>query len=174
MQSPHSFPVLILCGRDQKRRELMETLDPDEKYPSKCVLPMLGKRVLDWELEILLSSQAVGEIFLIGLTPEEFPTENDLTFIPIPTTTTILEKILLGSEVIQKDYPDLEHLIICSGDTPCLAQESVDAFLSYLTEHPEADVLLSGVPEGITKKYRTIGTIGSDKASKKLNRIAFS
>ena len=30
-----NYPVLVLCGRDPIRRELLRVLDPEDKYPSK-------------------------------------------------------------------------------------------------------------------------------------------
>jgi len=153
MLSDIVYPVLILCGRDENRRELLRVLDPEGKYPSKSLLPMLGRRVLDWELDALCESPSVGEIYLIGLSADEFPCPHKLSFIPISTTTTILEKIVLGSDVIQKDYPDLDHLIISTGDVPGMTAESVELFLDDLKENQDVDVLLAGVPEEITLEF---------------------
>jgi len=153
MLSDIVYPVLILCGRDENRRELLRVLDPEGKYPSKSLLPMLGRRVLDWELDALCESPSVGEIYLIGLSADEFPCPHKLSFIPISTTTTILEKIVLGSDVIQKDYPELDHLIISTGDVPGMTAESVELFLDDLKENQDVDVLLAGVPEEITLEF---------------------
>ena len=73
-----AYPVLVLCGSDPNRRELMKALDPQGLLPSKALLPMAGKRVLDWQLEALIESPNISEIYLIGLSPEEFPSELDL------------------------------------------------------------------------------------------------
>ena len=87
-----SYPVLILCGRDEKRRELLKVHDPKSIYPSKSMLPMHGKRVLDWQLEAMCESRYIGDIYLIGLSPDEFPCPQKLNFIPIKRTSTIFEK----------------------------------------------------------------------------------
>jgi len=68
MMATKTYPVLVLCGSDPERRELLKVLDPEEKYPSKVLLPFLGKRVIDWQLEALQASSYVGEIYLLGLT----------------------------------------------------------------------------------------------------------
>ena len=128
MSSELSYPVLVLCGRDEKRRELMQVLDPEREYPSKALLPMLGRRVLDWQLDALSASPSIGEIFLIGLTAADFPPAHQVSFIPIPTTTTILEKIMYGAEAIRKKYPGQEHLIISTGDAPAMTVTSVEKF----------------------------------------------
>jgi len=148
----NSYPVLILCGRDEIRRELLEVHDPEGNYPSKSMLPMHGKRVLDWQLESMCESPYVGEIFLIGLSPDEFPCPRKLNFIPAGRTTTILEKIILGSQTINDKYPELDHLIICTGDVPGISSDSINDFFKELYINISADVLLSAVPEDITSQ----------------------
>jgi hypothetical protein len=148
----NTYPVLILCGRDQKRRNILEVHDPEGNYPSKCMLPMHGKRVLDWQLESMCASPHIGEIYLIGLSPDEFPCPQKLNYIPSGTTTTILEKIILGSHVINNKYPELDHLVISMGDVPGISTDSVNEFFKELNQNIGADVLLSAVPEDITSK----------------------
>ncbi|MFV1949843.1 MAG: hypothetical protein ACC633_07925, partial [Anaerolineales bacterium] len=150
MTTMMAYPILILCGRDEIRRELLEVHDPDGIYPSKSMLPMHGKRVLDWQLESMCKSPYVGEIYLIGLSPDEFPFPQKLNYISAERTTTILEKIILGSQIIIAKYPELDHLIICTGDVPGISTESIDKFFMGLDQNNNADVLLSAVPEDIT------------------------
>lgn len=145
-----TYPVLVLCGSDSERRELLRVHDPEGKYPSKVLLPMLGKRVIDWQLEALQASSYVGEIFLLGLTQSDYPVQDPIHHFPIDTTSTILEKISAGSKILSKNYPDLKHIIISTGDTPAITTKSIDLFFKELIHHNDADVLLSGVPEDIT------------------------
>ncbi len=149
MMTLNAYPVLILCGRDEIRRELLEVHDPDGIYPSKSMLPMHGKRVLDWQLESMCKSPYVGEIYLIGLSPDEFPCHQKLNFISAERTTTILEKIVLGSQTIIAKYPELDHLIFCTGDVPGISTDSINNFFNELNQNIDADVLLSAVPEDI-------------------------
>ena len=147
-----SYPVLILCGRDEIRRELLEVHDPEGNYPSKSTLPMHGKRVLDWQLETMCESPYVGEMYLIGLSPEEFPFPQKLNYISVERTSTILEKIILGSQTIIDKYPELDHLIFCTGDVPGISTDSINDFFLELDQKHDADVLLSAVPEEITSQ----------------------
>lgn len=142
-----TYPILVLCGRDLQRRELLEVLDPDGKYPSKALLPMHGKRVMDWHLEALIASKYVGEICLIGLKPEEFPSNEKLTFIPCELTSTIQEKITTGAKYIQENYPELDHLIVSTGDAPGVITESIDTFIETLINDQEIDLIISGATE---------------------------
>jgi NDP-sugar pyrophosphorylase family protein len=146
------YPILVLCGRDSVRRELLQVLDPDGKFASKALIPMHGKRVLDWQLEALCDSDYVGDIYLIGLSREEYPCEEKITYIPVELTSTILEKITIGSEFIKKNFPDLEHVIVSTGDAPAMSTASVDLFFQDLSQNLDVDVLISGVPEDITKE----------------------
>lgn len=150
MMATKTYPVLVLCGSDPERRELLKVLDPEEKYPSKVLLPLLGKRVIDWQLEALQASSYVGEIYLLGLTQSDYPIKDPIHHIPIDTTSTILEKISIGSKIISKNYPDLEHIVISTGDAPAITTKSIDLFFRELIQHNDADVLLTGVPEDIT------------------------
>jgi hypothetical protein len=152
MMSTNAYPVLILCGQDKKRRELLEVHDPEGNYPSKSTLPMHGKRVLDWQLESMCKSPSIGEIYLIGLSPDEFPCPQKLNFISAGRTTTILEKIVLGSQTILAKYPELDHLIFCTGDVPGISTDSINDFFKELNQNIGADVLLSAVPEDITSQ----------------------
>ena len=153
MISDTAYPVLLLCGSDPNRRELMKAHDPEDLLPSKALLPMAGKRVLDWQLEAMIESPGISEIFLIGLSPEEFPSDLDLKYIRHERNSSILEKIKFGSEIIQKTHPDLEHIIICSGDAPGIITASINLFFDILRQNLDADVLLGVVPEDITLKF---------------------
>lgn len=153
MISDTVYPVLVLCGSDPNRRKLMKTLDPQGLLPSKALLPMAGKRVLDWQLEAMIESPDISEIYLIGLSPEEFPSDLDIKYIPYERNSTILEKIKFGSETIRKAYPDLEHIIICSGDAPGVTTTSINQFFDILRQNLDADFLIGVVPEDITLKF---------------------
>jgi hypothetical protein len=156
----NAYPILVLCGRDQKRRELLEVLDPDGNYPSKVLLPMLGKRVMDWHLEALLASEYVGEIYLIGLKPEEFPSSEDLNYIPCELTSTVLEKMTIGAKYLQAKYPEQEHLIVSTGDAPGVLSESIDSFFEILLDDPDIDVLIGGATEeGILEAFPEHGRV---------------
>lgn len=153
MNPDTAYPVLLLCGSDPDRRELMKTHDPHGLLPSKALLPMAGKRVLDWQLEAMIESQNISEIYLIGLSPEEFPSELALKYIQYDRNTSILEKIKYGSEFLLKAYPDLEHIIVCSGDAPGVTTRSIDQFFDILRQNKDADLLIGVVPEDITLKF---------------------
>jgi len=153
MISGKKYPVVVLCGSDPDRRDLLKTLDPEGMLPSKAVLQMAGKRVLDWQLEAMVKASDIGQIHLIGLSAEEFPSDLDLRYIEYGRNSSILEKIKHGSEVLQKAYPDIEHLVVCSGDAPGVATSSINLFFDLFHKNLDADLLIGVVPEDITLKF---------------------
>ena len=153
MISNTAYPVLLLCGCDPNRRDLMKVLDPEGLLPSKALLPMAGKRVLDWQLDAMIESPDIGDIYLIGLSPEEFPSDLDLKYIQYERNSSILEKIKYGSLFLQKAYPDLDHVIVCSGDAPGVTTSSINQFFDMFRQNLDADLLIGVVPEDITLKF---------------------
>jgi len=148
-----AYPVLLLCGSDPNRRDLMKVLDPEGLLPSKALLPMAGKRVLDWQLDAMIESADISDIYLIGLSPEEFPSDLDLKYIQYERNSSILEKIKYGSLFLQKAYPDLDHVIVCSGDAPGVTTSSINQFFDMFRQNLDADLLIGVVPEDITLKF---------------------
>ena len=153
MISDKAYPVLLLCGCDPNRRDLMKVLDPQGLLPSKALLPMAGKRVLDWQLDAMIESPDISDIYLIGLSPEEFPSDLDLKYIQYERNSSILEKIKFGSLILQKAYPDLDHVIVCSGDAPGVRTSSINQFFDIFRQNLDADLLIGVVPEDITLKF---------------------
>lgn len=121
---------------------------------------MHGKRVMDWHLEALFDSEYVDEIYLIGLRPEEFPSSENLSFIPCELTSTVLEKITTGAKYLQDKYPEHEHLIVSTGDAPGILSESIDTFIETLIKDQDIDVLIGGAPEtGILEVFPEHGRV---------------
>jgi len=153
MISNTAYPVLLLCGSDPNRRNLMKVLDPEGLLPSKALLPMAGKRVLDWQLDAMIESPDISDIYLIGLSPDEFPSDLDLKYIQYERNSSILEKIKYGSLILQKAYPDLDHIIVCSGDAPGVTTSSINQFFDIFRQNLDGDFLIGVVPEDITLKF---------------------
>ena len=87
--SNKKYPVFVMCGSDPSRRKLLQVLDPEEKYKSKALLPFLGRRVIDWQLEALRHSPFVENLYLIGLTKEDAPFDFPVHYVPSSTTADV-------------------------------------------------------------------------------------
>lgn len=144
---PEKYPILVLCGSDARRRKLLRELDPDEKYPTKALLPFLGRRVIDWQLDALRGCTQVGDLLLLGLNADQARFDYPVRFVPVDPTASLLDKLVVGMEYFQEHYPDQDRLVVSTCDTPGMRSESVCEFFVRLAELPEADVVISGVPE---------------------------
>jgi|GEM_PF-628583 len=152
MAKTSSYPVLVLCGRDRGRRGMLDQLDPDNIYPSKVLLPMHGKPLLEWQIEALQASPYVRKLYLIGLQEDDYPFSPDIQIIPFETASSIQDKILAGWNAISGLDDDLEHLVISTADAPAITTSSINQFFSALEQNQDADILLAGVPEYITDR----------------------
>lgn len=136
------YPVLVLCGSDRKRRKLLNELDPERKYKSKALLPFLGKRVIDWQLEAFQASPYVKDIYLLGLTEEDIQFETPVHYVPVPATSRIDEKLVAGFNYLSDHDEDTTTIIVTTSDTPGLETKSINLFFEALEN-------LDGVYDGI-------------------------
>lgn len=145
------YPVFVMCGRDEARRSLMVEKDPGMQIPVKALLPFLGKRVIDWQLEALRRSQSVGEIYLLGLSEEQAQFPFRVHYVPTSLTAGFEEKLLAGLEALQSSGEKAEMVVVSSSDAPALSTASVDAFMQALDDLPGYDFVLSVVPEHLAE-----------------------
>mgnify|MGYP006284115475 CR=1 FL=1 len=142
-----TYPVLVLCGSDRKRRRLLRELDPEGKYPSKALLPFLGKRVIDWQIEALRASPYIGNLYLLGLSVEEILLQPPVYSIPVDPTSGIEEKLLTGVHYLESEGEDTNPLIVTTADTPGMTTASINSFFEQLEAMPgDPDGVLTGVP----------------------------
>ncbi len=151
MEQPTRYPVLVMCGRDPRRRRIMEALDPEEKYKVKALLPFLGKRVIDWQLEALRQSPYVEGLYLLGLSAEEVQPDHMVHIIPVETTAGFADKLAAGLAHLHAMGKEPEMVVVSSSDAPAVSSESVNAFLAQLAQLRGYDLVLSLVPEEITE-----------------------
>ncbi len=146
------YPVFVMCGRDKKKRELLEVLDPDNKYEVKSLLPFLGKRVIDWQLEEINKSPYVEDIYIIGLSEEMAKFDYPVHHVPVDTLANFADKLIAGIEYFDSLGKKADTFIISSSDTPGITVESINEFFEKLTKIGKADYVASLVPEDITEE----------------------
>jgi hypothetical protein len=146
------YPVFVMCGRDPKRRKIMEIHDPQGVYKVKGLLPFLGKRVIDWQLEALRESPHVGDIYLIGLTEEDISFDFPIHYVPVSTISTFVDKLSAGLAYLRSRGVDENLIVVSSSDAPGFRVESVNKFFSQLEKLPGYDFVMSLVPIDITEK----------------------
>lgn len=143
------YPVFMMCGRDATRRKMMVELDPEGKYKSKALLPFLGKRLIEWQLEALAHSPYVEMIYLLGLTEEDISLKHPVTFIPVNSTANVSEKFVQGLSYLEAQGEKPEIIVISSCDAPGVKTGQVNQFILGLGEHPGADFVIGLVPEKV-------------------------
>jgi hypothetical protein len=146
------YPVFVLCGRDEKKREILETLDPNDEYKVKCLLPFLGKRIIDWQLEALRESPYCGELILLGLSEELAKFDYPVHYVPIPLTATFGQKLLAGLDYARSIGIEDKVFVTSSSDTPGITVEPINEFFEFVENHYEYDFIQSVVPDDVTKE----------------------
>lgn len=142
-----------MCGRDKKKRELIEVLDPDNKYKVKPLLPFLGKRVIDWQLEEINKSPYVEDIYILGLSEEMAKFDYPVHYVPIDTLANFADKLIAGIKYFDSLGKKADTFVISSSDTPGIKVESINEFFEKFNQiEGKTDFVLGVVPEDITEE----------------------
>lgn len=143
------YPVFIMCGRDPRRRRLMEVIDPEGRYKSKALLPFLGRRLVEWQLEELRQSPYVGEVYLLGLSETDLPLTYPVNYVPVATDAEFQDKLIQGLDYLEA-HGGLPGLVVVSScDTPGIRVSDINTFFQELGVAGEKDFVLSLVPEDV-------------------------
>lgn len=148
-QSQQKYPVFVMCGSDPQRRRLLEVIDPEAAYKSKALLPFLGKRLIDWQLEALSKSPHVEGLYLIGLSEPDAKFDFPVHYVPIDTSSEFLDKIFSGLDYLASQEKDPELVVISTCDTPGIRTEDINIFFEQLNGRDGEEFLLSLVPEDL-------------------------
>ncbi len=147
--SAQKYPVFVMCGSDYQRRRLLQVIDPEGKYKSKALLPFLGKRLIDWQLEALSKSPYVEGLYLIGLSESDAQFDYPVHYVPIETSSEFLDKLLTGLDYLSSQGKDPELVVISTCDTPGIRLEDINSFFEQLNARDSEEFLLSLVPEDL-------------------------
>lgn len=150
-QSHPRYPVFVMCGSDAKRRRILEVLDPDEQYKARAMLPFLGKRLIDWQLDALRQSPYVEEIYLLGLSEEDIKFDFPVHYIPVETRADFADKLLVGKTYLEGIGKQPGMIVISSSDAPGVRLQEVNAFFKQLIENPESEFVISLVPNELVE-----------------------
>ena len=146
------YPVFVICGSDPSRRKLLQVLDPEEKYKSKAMLPFLGKRVIDWQLDALRESPYVDEFYLIGLSKEDITFDHPVHYVPSETTADVPQKLMDGLSYLNSTGKHPEIIVVSTSDTPAIKTADINKYFEQLSQYDSYDFVLSVVPEESIKE----------------------
>ncbi len=145
------YPVFVMCGEDPRRRKLMDAVDPEGQYKSKALLPFLGKRLIDWQLEELRKSPYIGGLYLIGLTESDISFDFPVEFIPAETTSDFGEKLARGLDYLEGKGPEPGLIAISSSDAPAIRVKDINTFFEKIGQVSGCEVYISLVPEEVAE-----------------------
>jgi len=148
-QTHPRYPVFVMCGRDAKRRRLLEVHDPEGKYKAKGLLPFLGKRLIDWQLDVLRESPYVEGLYLLGLSAEDITFDYPVHYVPVETTADFADKLIAGKAYLVSLGKSPDMVIISSSDAPGIRLEEVNTFFEALIKHQDCEFVVSLVPEQV-------------------------
>jgi len=150
-QTHPKFPVFVMCGRDFHRRRLMKTIDPEGHYKTKALLPFLGKRLIDWQLEELKKSPYVEGLYLIGLSEDDAKFDYPVHYVPGETISDFGDKLSWGLDYLEKLGKSSNIVIVSSCDAPGIRIKEIDDFFEAMGEDPGKDAYISLVPEDVAE-----------------------
>ncbi len=148
-QISQKYPVFVMCGRDPRRRHLMEVIDPEGRYKSKALLPFLGRRLVEWQLEELRQSPHVGEVYLLGLSENDLPLAYPVHYVPVTTDAEFADKLVQGLDYLEAHGNLPDKVVISSCDTPGIRASDINVFFHELAVSGDKDFVLSLVPEEV-------------------------
>lgn len=150
-QTQPRYPVFVMCGRDAKRRRLLEVHDPEGKYKAKGLLPFLGKRLVEWQLDVLRESPYVEGLYLLGLSADDITFDYPVHFVPVEATADFADKLMAGNAYLEGLGKSPEMVVISSSDAPGIRLEEVNQFFEALIAHQDSEFVLSLVPEQVAE-----------------------
>lgn len=145
------YPVFVMCGEDPRRRKLMEAIDPEKRYKSKALLPFLGKRLVDWQLEELRKSPWVEALYILGLCETDATFDFPVHYVPVKTTSDVAEKLLAGLAYLESEGMGAEQIVVSSCDAPGIRVNEINQFFEIINNDPGSDFALSLVPEDVAE-----------------------
>lgn len=145
------YPVFVMCGRDAERRKLLKVIDPQGTYKAKALLPFLGKRLIDWQLEELRQSPFVEDIYLIGLSPDDISFDFPVYYIPAETTADFADKLVLGLDYLVSMGKEPELVVVSSADAPAINIKDINTFFKSLVQYKDYEFVISLVPEQVAE-----------------------
>ncbi len=156
--------VVILAGGKMSPDD---PLYEESQGGSRCLIDVAGKPMVQWVIEALDDSNAVDELFVIGLPSQPgLQAQKPLHF--LPDQDSLFENIHYGVLKATEDHPANTKAIIASGDIPAIRPEMID----WLAEQVGQDPSMSLYYNVITKAIMETRYPNANRSFVKLKDIA--
>jgi CTP:molybdopterin cytidylyltransferase MocA len=127
----------------------MEAVDPEGKYKTKALLPFLGKRLVDWQLEALRQSPYIEGLYLLGISQEDAKFDFPVHYVPCETVSEFGDKLIRGLAYLEEEGKTPDTVIISSCDAPGIRVGEINQFFEAIEADPGKEVYISLVPEEV-------------------------
>lgn len=121
---------------------------------NKALLDIAGKPMIQWVLDALCQTEAIGQIVVIGL-----PEGSGVTCLKVsdwlPNHGGLLENIRAGVIKVMELNPQAGHLLSVSSDIPAITPEVISWAVSVATD-PDVDIYYNIIPRDVMEsRYPT-------------------
>ena len=120
-----TYPVAVLAGFSTEHPDPLAVAMGRQR---KALLEINGRPMVQWVVSALRRSPRVGRIAIVGVGPDD-GIDFGPNVIYVPNMSRQFDNALAGVHALQEVEPDLDYMLVCSGDIPLLKPESVDWFV---------------------------------------------
>lgn len=143
--SPIMMDAVIMAGG------IMPAEDPlyhESPNGNRSLIKLMGKPMVQWVIDALDASDAVAELYMVGLTPEfGISAAKPLHF--IPDQGGMFENIRAGVIQASEDHPERSKVLTVSADIPAIQPEMVDWVASNVAQNPNQLVYYTIIPQTV-------------------------
>jgi len=103
---------------------------------SRSLIDVCGKPMVQWVIDALSGSDAVSDLYVMGLTPQSrLEAFKPLHY--LADQGSMFENIRYGAMQAAKDHPERDKILIASADIPALQPHMVDWLVEQVTHDPD-------------------------------------
>lgn len=141
----NQLDAIVLAGG------LLEPADPlfgEAPDARRCLIPIAGRSMVQWVVDVLSESENVNAIYIMGLPPDSGLFSNKPLYF-ISDAGGIFENIHSGVMRSAADHPTQEKVIIASGDLPAVSTQMVDWLIAWVADHPDEDLYYNVISQAV-------------------------
>ena len=115
MSVQSSFDTIVLAGYDPDRPD---PLVEQSGEPTKVLLPLAGKPMIEYVVQALASSERVGRIVIVGIDPiDGLDCDRELHY--LPNLTSLFDNAYSAVTLCASWQDPDRQILLTSADTPC-------------------------------------------------------
>lgn len=128
----HTYPAAVLAGHSSAKPDPLALALGVER---KALIQIAGKAMVQWVVQALRHSGRISQIAVVGVGPEDgLDLGPDILY--VPNHEGQFDNTLAGIRALQAILPDMEMLVVASGDIPLLRAETVAWYVDFCARKP--------------------------------------